>query len=95
MEDLDLILLMPVNPGFGGQSFIEACIPKIRTLRDILDERGLDVELEVDGGVKTMNIDRISQAGADVFVAGSAVFGTPDYAGVIAELKRRAESPVL
>jgi ribulose-phosphate 3-epimerase len=95
LEDLDLVLLMTVNPGFGGQSFIEACLPKIHALRGMLDKRGLDTELEVDGGVKTDNIDRISHAGANVFVAGSAVFGSSDYAATISELKRRAREPVL
>ena len=95
LEELDLVLLMTVNPGFGGQSFIEACLPKIHALRAMLDKRGLETELEVDGGVKTSNIDRIAHAGADVFVAGSAVCGSPDYAATIAELKRRAKEPVL
>ena len=95
LEDLDLVLLMTVNPGFGGQSFIEACIPKIQALRGIMDRRGVEAELEVDGGVKTDNIARIAHAGADVFVAGSAVFNSPDYAATIAELKRRAKEPVL
>ena len=95
LEDLDLVLLMTVNPGFGGQSFIDACLPKIQALRGIMDRRGIEAELEVDGGVKTDNIARISHAGADVFVAGSAVFGSPDYAVTIAELKRRAKEPVL
>ena len=95
LEELDLVLLMTVNPGFGGQSFIEACIPKIHALRAMLDKRGAEAELEVDGGVKTDNIDLISHAGADVFVAGSAVFGSNDYAVTIAELKRRAKEPVL
>jgi ribulose-phosphate 3-epimerase len=95
LEDLDLVLLMTVNPGFGGQSFIEACIPKIQALRGILDRRGIEAELEVDGGVKTDNIARIAHAGADVFVAGSAVFNTPDYAATISELKKRAKEPVL
>lgn len=95
LEDLDLVLLMTVNPGFGGQSFIEACIPKIQALRAMLDMRGLDTELEVDGGVKISNIDRISHAGADVFVAGSAVFGSRDYAATIEELKKKAREPVL
>jgi ribulose-phosphate 3-epimerase len=95
LEELDLVLLMTVNPGFGGQSFIEACLPKIHALRAMLDKRGLETELEVDGGVKTANIDRIAHAGADVFVAGSAVFGSPDYAATIAELKRRAKEPIL
>lgn len=95
LGELDLVLLMTVNPGFGGQSFIEACIPKIQALRGMLDKRGLETELEVDGGVKTDNIARIAHAGADVFVAGSAVFGSSDYATTIAELKRRAKEPVL
>jgi ribulose-phosphate 3-epimerase len=95
LEELDLVLLMTVNPGFGGQSFIEACLPKIHALRGMLDKRGLEAELEVDGGVKIENIDRISHAGADVFVAGSAVFGSSDYTATIAELKRRAREPVL
>ncbi|MGA7827843.1 MAG: ribulose-phosphate 3-epimerase [Geobacteraceae bacterium] len=95
LNDLDLILLMTVNPGFGGQSFIDACVPKIQSLRGILDRHGLETELEVDGGVKTDNIDRISHAGADVFVAGSAVFGSSDYAATIAELKRGAQEPIL
>ena len=95
LDELDLVLLMTVNPGFGGQSFIEACLPKIHALRGMLDKRGLETELEVDGGVKTSNIELISHAGADVFVAGSAVFGSPDYAATIAELKRRAREPVL
>ena len=95
LEDLDLVLLMTVNPGFGGQSFIEACIPKIQSLRSIMDRRGVEAELEVDGGVKIENIARIAHAGADVFVAGSAVFNSPDYAATITELKRRAKEPVL
>jgi ribulose-phosphate 3-epimerase len=95
LEDLDLVLLMTVNPGFGGQSFIEACIPKIQALRAMLDRRGCEAELEVDGGVKIDNIARIAHAGADVFVAGSAVFSTPDYEKTIKELKRRAKEPIL
>ncbi|MBJ6724722.1 ribulose-phosphate 3-epimerase [Geomesophilobacter sediminis] len=95
LGDLDLVLLMTVNPGFGGQSFIEACLPKIQALRAMLDKRGVEAELEVDGGVKVDNIARIAHAGADVFVAGSAVFESPDYAATIGELKRRAKEPVL
>lgn len=95
LEELDLVLLMTVNPGFGGQSFIDACLPKIQALRGMLDKKGLETELEVDGGVKTSNIDRIAHAGADVFVAGSAVFGSDDYAATIAEMKRRAKEPML
>lgn len=95
LDELDLVLLMTVNPGFGGQSFIEACLPKIQALRAMLDRRGCDAELEVDGGVKIDNIDRIAHAGANVFVAGSAVFGSQDYEETIKELKRRAKEPIL
>jgi len=95
LDELDLVLLMTVNPGFGGQSFIDACLPKIHSLRRMLDARGLETELEVDGGVKADNIGRISRAGADVFVAGSAVFGSTDYAAAIRELKRQAREPAL
>jgi len=95
IDELDLVLLMTVNPGFGGQSFIEACLPKIHALRAMLDRRGCEAELEVDGGVKIENIDRIAHAGADVFVAGSAIFGSKDYGETIKELKRRAKEPIL
>ncbi len=95
LEDLDLVLLMTVNPGFGGQSFIDACFPKIHALRAMLDKRGAEAELEVDGGVKVDNIARISHAGADVFVAGSAVFGSSDYEKTIRELKFQAREPML
>lgn len=95
LADLDLVLLMTVNPGFGGQSFIEECIPKIRSLRAMLDKRGLEAELEVDGGVKIDNIARIAHAGADVFVAGSAVFGNPDYLATISALKQQARETIL
>jgi len=95
LADLDLVLLMTVNPGFGGQSFIEETIPKIKALRAMLDKRGLEAELEVDGGVKIDNIARISHAGADVFVAGSAVFGSSDYPATIKALKAQAKEPLL
>lgn len=95
LDDLDLVLLMTVNPGFGGQSFINACLPKIHNLRAMMDKRGSEAELEVDGGVNPSNIAEISHAGADVFVAGSAVFGKPDYNTVISELKRLAHEPLL
>ncbi len=95
LDDLDLVLVMTVNPGFGGQSFIDACLPKIDALRQRSTGAGLKVELEVDGGVKTDNIGRIAAAGADVFVAGSAVFGTPDYAATIAALRRQAQSIIV
>lgn len=92
LEELDLVLLMSVNPGFGGQNFIPSCLPKIEALRKEIDRRGLNIELEIDGGVKPANIAAIAGAGADVFVAGSAVFGTPDYQATIAELRRLAEA---
>ncbi len=92
LEDLDLVLVMTVNPGFGGQSFIPSCLPKIAALRREIDRRGLHVELEVDGGVKPDNIGRIAAAGAEVFVAGSAVFNHPDYAATIAALRENAVS---
>lgn len=91
LDDLDLVLVMTVNPGFGGQSFIESCLPKIEALRRMIDDRGLSVELEVDGGVKTDNIATIARAGADVFVAGSAVFNADDYAETIGVLRSNAE----
>jgi ribulose-phosphate 3-epimerase len=95
LDDLDLVLVMTVNPGFGGQNFIPGCLPKIEALRQMIDRRGLAVELEVDGGVKPDNIGRIAAAGADVFVAGSAVFGTPDYRATITALRERAANPAV
>ena len=95
IEDLDLVLLMTVNPGFGGQIFIESCIPKIQSLRALLDRRGLEAELEVDGGVTVDNIARISHAGADVFVAGNAIFKNSDYAATIAKMRQRIREPQL
>ncbi|MBE0599419.1 MAG: ribulose-phosphate 3-epimerase [Desulfuromonadales bacterium] len=92
LDDLDLVLVMSVNPGFGGQSFIPACLAKIAALRQQIEQRRLSVELEVDGGVKVENIRQIAAAGADVFVAGSAVFNTPDYGATIAALRRSAVS---
>ncbi len=95
LGDLDLVLLMTVNPGFGGQVFINSCLPKIHALRSMLDQHGCEAELEVDGGINPANIASVSHAGADVFVAGSAVFGKTDYASTISELKRLARGPVL
>jgi len=91
LPDIDLALLMTVNPGFGGQSFIETCLPKISALRQMIDALDKPIELEVDGGVKVDNIERVAAAGADVFVAGSAVFGTEDYAATIAQLKQNGQ----
>jgi ribulose-phosphate 3-epimerase len=87
MDKVDLILIMSVNPGFGGQSFIASALPKIREARRRIDESGRDVWLEVDGGVKADNIAAVAKAGADTFVAGSAVFGEKDRAGAIRRLR--------
>jgi ribulose-phosphate 3-epimerase len=87
LPDLDLVMLMTVNPGFGGQSFIESSLAKIRQLKKMIDDRGLQVGIEVDGGVSPKTIAPIAAAGANIFVAGSAVFGQDDYAKVIGELK--------
>ncbi|MFW5399536.1 ribulose-phosphate 3-epimerase [Yersinia sp. 1252 StPb PI] len=83
MDKLDVILLMSVNPGFGGQSFIPETLNKLRQVRKLIDASGYDIRLEVDGGVKVDNIRQIAAAGADMFVAGSAIFSQPDYAAVI------------
>jgi ribulose-phosphate 3-epimerase len=94
LGDVDQVLLMTVNPGFGGQRFIDGVLPKIETLRRWIDERDLRVDLEVDGGVARGTIARAARAGADVFVAGTAVFGADDYAAAIAALRREAEQAV-
>jgi len=83
LDDLDMVLLMTVNPGFGGQDFIPEVIPKIERLREMIGKRGLDIELEVDGGIGPETINRVSSAGADVFVAGSAIYHSQDYAETI------------
>ena len=83
IDDIDLILIMSVNPGFGGQSFIDSALRKIEAVRKRIDASGKDIRLEVDGGIKTDNIRRVADAGADTFVAGSAIFGKPDYKGVV------------
>jgi ribulose-phosphate 3-epimerase len=87
MDKLDMVLLMSVNPGFGGQSFIPSTLGKLREARALIDASGLDIRLEVDGGVSPANIGEIAAAGADTFVAGSAIFGEPDYAAVIAQMR--------
>lgn len=87
MDKLDVILLMSVNPGFGGQSFIPHTLEKLRQVRKRIDESGYDIRLEVDGGVKAENIRAIAEAGADMFVAGSAIFGKPDYKTVVDEMR--------
>ena len=88
LDKLDLVLLMSVNPGFGGQQFIDATLPKVRAVRERIDRAGRPIRLEVDGGVKVANIGKIAAAGADTFVAGSAIFGTSDYRGTIAAMRR-------
>ncbi len=88
LDKVDLILIMSVNPGFGGQSFLPSALEKLRLARERIDRSGRDIRLEIDGGVKIDNIAEIARAGADTFVAGSAIFGKPDYAGVIASMKQ-------
>jgi ribulose-phosphate 3-epimerase len=87
MDKVDMILLMSVNPGFGGQSFIPSTLDKLREARALIDASGCDIRLEVDGGVTASNIAEIAAAGADTFVAGSAIFNAPDYAAVIAQMR--------
>ena len=87
LEELDLVLLMSVNPGFGGQGFIPSALDKLRKVRAMIDATGKPIRLEIDGGVKPDNIGAIAAAGADAFVAGSAIFGKPDYAAVIASMR--------
>lgn len=87
MDKLDVILLMSVNPGFGGQSFIPGTLDKLRQVRRLIDESGRDIRLEIDGGVKVDNIREIAEAGADMFVAGSAIFSQPDYQAVIDQMR--------
>jgi len=87
IDKVDLVLVMSVNPGFGGQSFIDSALRKVERLRRIVDASGRDIRLEVDGGIKADNIRRVADAGADTFVAGSAIFGQPDYRAVIAAMR--------
>jgi ribulose-phosphate 3-epimerase len=90
LRDVSQVLIMSVNPGFGGQSFIHSQLEKVRDLRRLLDDRGWDVDIEVDGGIKVDNIAEVAAAGANVFVSGSGIFGTKDYAATIAEMRQRA-----
>jgi ribulose-phosphate 3-epimerase len=95
LDKIDMVLLMSVNPGFGGQSFIPSVLPKITRVREMIDRSGRDIRLEVDGGVKVDNIEAVAAAGADTFVAGSAIFGAKDYAETIAAMReeiRKAHS---
>jgi ribulose-phosphate 3-epimerase len=91
LDKVDMVLLMSVNPGFGGQSFIPHVLDKARKVRELIDASGRDIRLQVDGGVKVDNIAEISAAGIDTFVAGSAIFGSPDYADTISRMKANAE----
>ena len=88
LEDLDLVLIMSVNPGFGGQSFIPSGLKKIEAVRRMIERCGKPIRLEVDGGIKPSNIKQVAQAGADTFVAGSAIFGQPDYADVVQQFRQ-------
>jgi ribulose-phosphate 3-epimerase len=87
IDRLDLVLVMSVNPGFGGQGFIDGALRKVERVRKLIDASGRDVRLEVDGGIKVDNIRRVADAGADTFVAGSAIFGRPDYRAVIDSMR--------
>ncbi|MDH3841144.1 MAG: ribulose-phosphate 3-epimerase [Chromatiales bacterium] len=91
IDKVDMILIMSVNPGFGGQSFIRSALDKLRRARELIDASGRNIRLEVDGGVKVGNIGEIAAAGADTFVAGSAIFGSDDYAATIAAMRKELE----
>jgi ribulose-phosphate 3-epimerase len=92
MDKMDMLLLMSVNPGFGGQKFIPSTLDKLKEARQLIDASGYDIRLEVDGGVGVNNIAEVADAGADTFVAGSAIFNQPDYAAVIAEMREQLAS---
>lgn len=92
IEDLDLVMLMSVNPGFGGQKFIENSVDKIKELKATIDRRGLKVVIEIDGGIGPGNVALVAAAGANAFVAGSAIYGTKDYAATIAEFRKALET---
>ena len=91
MEDIDLILVMSVNPGFGGQAFIPSALEKLRRIRSMIDRSGRKIRLQVDGGIKADNIHEVAYAGADTFVSGSAIFGASDYAQVIGTMRREIQ----
>jgi ribulose-phosphate 3-epimerase len=92
LDDLAMVLVMSVNPGFGGQKFIDAVLPKITALRELADQRGLELDIEVDGGIKVDNVARAVAAGANVIVSGSGIFGTPDYRATIAAMRSHARA---
>jgi ribulose-phosphate 3-epimerase len=89
LDKIDMVLLMSVNPGFGGQSFIPSVLPKITRVREMIDRSGREIRLEVDGGIKVDNIQAVAAAGADTFVAGSAIFGAKDYRATIAAMREQ------
>jgi ribulose-phosphate 3-epimerase len=91
LSELDMILIMTVEPGFGGQKFLEVCVPKIRRTRQLLDKHGLDLWIEIDGGVSADTIEQCAEAGADVFVAGSAVYAADDPNAMVEDLRTLAE----
>ena len=93
IEDIDLILIMSVNPGFGGQGFIDSALRKVQAARARIEASGKDIRLQVDGGIKIDNIAQVAAAGADTFVAGSAIFGKPDYKAVIDSMRERLLAP--
>ncbi len=95
IDKVDMVLLMSVNPGFGGQTFIPSALDKLREARQIIDDSGLEIRLEIDGGVKVDNVGEIAAAGADTFVAGSAIFGSDDYAATIAAMRAEIKKSTL
>ncbi len=95
IDKVDMVLLMSVNPGFGGQTFIPSALDKLREARQIIDDSGLEIRLEIDGGVKVDNVGEIAAAGADTFVAGSAIFGSDDYTATIAAMRAEIKKSTL
>ncbi|MGI5825549.1 MAG: ribulose-phosphate 3-epimerase [Bacillota bacterium] len=94
LADVDMVLLMSVNPGFGGQSFIESTLDKIERLKKMIDERGLQTDIEVDGGIYLKNVDRVVKAGANVIVSGSGIFGQPDIAKAVQDMRNKIRSVI-
>jgi ribulose-phosphate 3-epimerase len=94
LDTLDLVLIMSVNPGFGGQKFLDSALPKVRAVRERIDRSGRPIRLEVDGGIKVDNIGRVAAAGADTFVSGSAIYGSKDYRETIAAMRREIAAAV-
>ncbi len=92
LDQVSMVLVMTVNPGFGGQSFIDAVLPKVAELRQLIVSRNLDIDIEVDGGIKVENVDKVAAAGANVIVSGSGIFGTRDYAHTISSMRDRARA---